>query len=238
MDMPGFGFSDKPKTHNYTIGSQADMQLALLETLGVQECHLLAHDYGVSVAQELLARQNAGTLKPGFQSCLFLNGGLFHGIHRPLVIQKLLASRLGFLLSPFIGKSAINRSMKRIFSAYTQPDDWEIDQLWQLIAHQNGQRISHRLIRYMHERKTYYQRWLAALTEATIPLKLVIGADDPISGSHLADAYRQLIPNPDTAVLAKTGHYPQLENPQGVLDSAFPFWEKQAIETQCHENER
>src|SRR4029077_3640558 len=59
-DMLGFGFSDKPPTDPYLLTDQATLQEALAAHLGIKQTHLLAHDYGVSVAQELLARQDEG----------------------------------------------------------------------------------------------------------------------------------------------------------------------------------
>ncbi|CAB3987972.1 mesoderm-specific transcript homolog -like [Paramuricea clavata] len=55
-DMAGFGFSDKPKETNYTIKLQADMFEDLLTSLNVKEVNILAHDLGLTVALELLAR--------------------------------------------------------------------------------------------------------------------------------------------------------------------------------------
>ena len=56
-DMLGFGDSAKPLNHNYSLLEQADLQQALLADLQVEQpIHVLAHDYGDSVAQELLAR--------------------------------------------------------------------------------------------------------------------------------------------------------------------------------------
>ena len=224
IDMLGFGFSDKPRQHHYSIAEQADIQLKVLQNIGIDSCHLLVHDYGVSVAQELLARQKNTELNVKFESCLFLNGGLFHGVHRPLLVQKVLASKIGFLLSPFVSKATIRRSMQRIFSTYSQPTERDIDQLWQLISYQNGQSISHCLIKYMHERKRYYHRWVRALTDIKIPLRLVVGIDDPISGLNLAVAYRERIPEADVIELLNTGHYPQLENPRGVFSACQSFW--------------
>ena len=55
-DMLGMGFSAKPREYEYSVHDHADMHEALLAHLGVSECHVLAHDIGDSVAQELLAR--------------------------------------------------------------------------------------------------------------------------------------------------------------------------------------
>ena len=56
LDMIGFAFSDKPQHYPYSLLDQADLQQALMGSLDIAEYHVLAHDYGDSVAQELLAR--------------------------------------------------------------------------------------------------------------------------------------------------------------------------------------
>ncbi|WP_123574563.1 alpha/beta fold hydrolase, partial [Pseudomonas chlororaphis] len=56
-DMLAVGDSAKPRDHAYSLLEQADLQQALLEHLGVDgPVHLLANDYGDSVAQDMLAR--------------------------------------------------------------------------------------------------------------------------------------------------------------------------------------
>ncbi|KAG8138513.1 putative Mesoderm-specific transcript-like protein [Naja naja] len=58
LDFVGFGFSDKPRPHAYSIFEQASIVESLLRHLGLlnQRINLLSHDYGDTVAQELLYR--------------------------------------------------------------------------------------------------------------------------------------------------------------------------------------
>lgn len=93
-DMLGFGYSAKPRGHAYSLLEQADLQQALLAHVGERRpVHVLAHDYGDSVAQELIARHQDGQLQ--LASCVFLNGGLFPETHHPVRVQKLLLGRWG-----------------------------------------------------------------------------------------------------------------------------------------------
>ncbi|EMP39439.1 Mesoderm-specific transcript like protein [Chelonia mydas] len=61
LDFVGFGFSDKPRPHHYSIFEQASIVEGLLGHLGLrnQRINLLSHDYGDTVAQELLHRLGA-----------------------------------------------------------------------------------------------------------------------------------------------------------------------------------
>src|SRR5207237_5539023 len=89
FDFLGFGNSDKPRRHEYTIGEQADLTEALWQRLGIDETGLVGHDYGATVAQELLARLVEGTPAARFRGVVFLNAGLYVELARPLLIQRL-----------------------------------------------------------------------------------------------------------------------------------------------------
>src|SRR6195952_1161375 len=102
-DMMGMGFSDKPVTYNYSVHDHADMHEALLAHLDVRAVHILAHDIGDSVGQELLARhefaeQAYGALR--IDSITWLNGGMFIESYTPRTAQKLMSQTpLGDIMS-------------------------------------------------------------------------------------------------------------------------------------------
>ena len=81
----------------------------------------------------------------------------------------------------------------------------------------------HRLIRYMPERRVQRERWLTAMQRGEVPLRLIDGGVDPISGAHMLARYRELVPNPDCVLLENIGHYPQTEAPDAVLRHYLEF---------------
>ena len=221
-DMLGFGYSAKPRGHAYSLLEQADLQQALLAHIGEQRAvHVLAHDYGDSVAQELIARHQEGRLQ--LASCVFLNGGLFPETHHPVRVQKLLLGPLGLLLGRLFSRRKLAQSFARIFGPHTQASEAELDALWQLVAYNNGPAVMHRLIRYMPERRQQRQRWVTAMQATTLPMRVIDGAFDPISGAHMVARYRELIADADTVLLDGIGHYPQLEAPAEVLEHYLQF---------------
>ena len=217
VDMLGYGYSAKPRDAAYSILRQADLQEALLARERVTSYRVLAHDYGLTVAQELLARG-----APIRATCL-LNGGAFPEVHRPVLTQKLLASPLGGLVARMISYRSFSSSMRRIWGATPPPDD-ELRACWHLINEQDGRRIMPRLIGYIEERKQNRDRWVGALVNAKTPLRFINGLRDPISGAHMAARYRELVPNPDVVELPDVGHYPQLEAPDQVLEATMAFF--------------
>ncbi len=224
-DLMGYGFSSKPSGYPYSILDQADLIEGLLAHLGVRRVHILAHDYGDTVAQELLARhlERGAAAVPQVESCALLNGGLFPETHRARTIQKLLLTPLGPLLSRLMNRRSFDRSFSAIFGANTQPTARELAEFWDLIRRDGGHRIMHKLIRYVPERIAHRSRWVGALQKTRVPLRLVNGPDDPVSGAHMVARYRELIPDPDVVSLPGIGHYPQSEDPAGVLKAFFAF---------------
>jgi len=221
-DMLGFGFSAKPRGHAYSLLEQADLQQALLADLGIPEpVHVLAHDYGDSVAQELLARHVEQRVRVA--SCVFLNGGLFPETHHPVRVQKLLLGPFGWLVGRLFSRRSLAASFARVFGAQTQPSAAELDDYWRLIAEGNGPAVMHRLIRYMPERVARRERWVSAMQDCGVPLRVIDGAADPISGAHMVARYRELIPAADCVLLEDIGHYPQVEAPSQVLDHYLAF---------------
>lgn len=226
IDMLGFGLSEKPRGIKYRITDQADLQEVLLERLGVGDAHILAHDYGDTVAQELLARHTEGALSFSLKSLMFLNGGLFPEQHRARPIQTLGLSPLGPLISRVLSRNALQKAFDEIFGPDTKASDAEIDAHWALLSENNGNRIFHKLLHYIPERREYRERWVGAIQDATIPLGLIDGGADPVSGKHMFDYFREMAPNATAHLLESIGHYPQTEDPTSVARLFLDFHDK------------
>ena len=225
-DLLGFGFSDKPRRIDYSFALQADLCETVLASRGVERFQILAHDYGDTVAQELLARRVAGTGATGLDAVCLLNGGVFPERHQPRPIQTLLAGPFGPLFSRLIGKGQALRSLARVFGPATQPDAADREVLWQLIDHGGGRRVMPRLLRYIREREIHRDRWVGALLESPVPLMFIDGLLDPVSGLNMVDRWRALLPGTPLVELPEIGHYPQLEAPREVLAACLPFFQK------------
>jgi pimeloyl-ACP methyl ester carboxylesterase len=227
-DMIGFGYSAKPYKYAYSIHDQARLHENLMASLGIDQCHILSHDYGDTVAQEMLAafleRHKNAQAGLNIQSLCLLNGGLFPETHQPRLIQKMLISPLGVWVAKLMNKKRFSEKFSEVFGAQTQPNAQELDDFWELISLNNGHRLGHKLIRYMSERKIYRERWVGALNNDLVPLRVINGPADPISGKHMVARYKEIVTDPDVVMLADgIGHYPQVEDPEGVLKAFLDF---------------
>lgn len=224
FDLIGYGFSDKPADFDYTTFHQVDVLQSLVEHLKIEKLHILAHDYGNTITQELLARREENRLSFSVETVCFLNGALFPETHRPIFAQKLLISPLGFVFGKFITDAKFKRSLASIFGAKTQPTDAELNDFLAVFKYNDGRRVAHKLIRYMSERAKYRARWVGALERMNQPFRFINGLDDRVSGAHLVRRFREVIPGQtDIIELKGVGHYPHFETPQTVTEKYLEF---------------
>jgi pimeloyl-ACP methyl ester carboxylesterase len=217
FDFLGFGDSDKPADHDYSIHEQADLTEAIWRLVGVQTTALVVHDYAVSVAQELLARQAEGRLPVTLSSVTFLNGGLYPELHRPQPAQlMLLDPEQGPQLGRLLTEETFGRGLARTFAPDHQPTGDELREQWLAVRERDGHLIGHRLIRYIPDRQRHRDRWVGALESTTVPRHFLWGDLDPVSGGHMADRIAERLPGADLVRFPDVGHWPQLETPEAV----------------------
>lgn len=222
-DLLDYGQSRNPSGKACSIHDQADMIEGLLEHLGQAHVHILAHDVGDTVAQELLARQIEKRLPFQILSCVFLNGGLLPDLHRPRPVQKALAGPFGWFIAHLADSHKMLAGFADVFSEDHRPNAEQLEAFWPTIIGMNGRGSFSRRIRYMKERRRFAQRWVGALKGTTAPLMLINGLADPVSGAHVADGFRVRVPDGRIARLAGIGHYPQVEAPDEVLTAFYGF---------------
>lgn len=218
-DFLGFGASDKPADHTYSIHEQADLVTALWAAEGITRTRLVAHDYGVSVAQELLARRADGLLGVDLVAVDFLNGGLYPDIHRPEPVQTaLLDPEQGPQISAIIDEALITGALGPTFASESDLAAHAGD-IWRSLERYDGHRNAHLLIRYITDRQLHEERWTSALERTDVPLRFVWGMLDPISGAHMAERIRQRLPDAPLVALEDVAHWPPLEAPERVADA-------------------
>jgi pimeloyl-ACP methyl ester carboxylesterase len=220
-DFLGFGASEKPADHDYSLHEQADLVEALWAHEGVSESMIVAHDYAVSVTQELLARRAEGGLAVELRGVRLLNGGLYPDLHRPQPTQTaLLDPEQGPKISALLNEELFTAALSATFAdGYDAGPD--IADIWQATSRESGQRIAHLLIRYIRDRETHAGRWVTALHTTDVPLGFAWGMLDPVSGAHMAERIREQLPDAPFLALEDVSHWPALEAPDRVAGAVL-----------------
>ena len=216
FDFLGFGLSDKPRDHVYSLMDHADLVEGVVRRLAAREIVLVAHDMGTSVATELLARDIEGRLPFKLSSVLLLNGSMVIERASLTASQKVLRSRFGWLAARLSNERSFRAGFGRLFSAGHPLTPEEAADQWSLLAHGGGNRILHRLTYYLRERVTFAERWHGALRDWDGELELAWAMRDPVATGAVLEAVCSLRPSAPVTRFPELGHYPQLEEPEAV----------------------
>ena len=221
LDLPGFGFSDKPKDESYTL--QRDSELVgyyLAEILGAHTGAVVAHDRGDSVALTF-ARRCAGEMAFELTDLVLSNGNIF------LPLSNLSAFQL-LALDPETAPATLAGATPEMLAAglgqitFTPPrglDDPAIAALVDTFAVNDGVGVIHNTIQYLVERSEHEQEWLEALAAMPVKTTLVWGLYDNVSplrvAAHVWNSYLATKSGDNEFwLLPRANHYLQNDQPR------------------------
>jgi pimeloyl-ACP methyl ester carboxylesterase len=135
---------------------------------------LLAHDYGTSVATEILARHNKQQIDLQIDQLILSNGSMHIEFSKLRTIQKLLKSKItGKFVASLTNYPIFRKNMRNIYFDKNKVSNEELQEMWMLLEHNNGRKVIHELTNYINERYYYWHRWIGALKETQIPTKII-----------------------------------------------------------------
>ncbi len=217
FDCLGFGLSEKPRRHQYTLTEQAEIAEHLVRRHARgRPLVTVGHDMGTSVATELFARDLEGALEMDLAGALLFNGSMIQGAASPTLAQRLLRGSAGPLTARLSSRRFFRHQFGSVFSAGHPLSEDEAADQWSLIRAGGGRTLGHRLIAYMDERERLGERWLGALRAWPGPLHLGWGLADPVATPRVLDGVRALRPQAPLSAWEDLGHYPQIEDPGAV----------------------
>jgi pimeloyl-ACP methyl ester carboxylesterase len=245
-DHLGFGFSDKPEGaprgddrplwsargrasavpegYSYSLLEQAEMAIGLWRSLGITRGHLLAHDYGTSVATELLARRARGMLPIAIESVTLCNGSVHIDLAHLTPSQRLLKSAaLGPLFARLANRRVFMAQLRKILGDPRSVPEAELDAMWTCLTRDGGSARLPSTSAYMDERVRFRSRWIGALASLDVPAHVLWGRRDPVAVPAIAEALAAEIPGAKVTWLEALGHYPMLEDPGGWASAALAF---------------
>ena len=222
FDFVGFGYSDKPADHGYSLFEQADVAVLVARACKLTHAHVWAHDMGTSVATELCARRERGLLPFVMESLVLLNGSVHIEMASLTLGQHLLLSPVGELFARVSTKRVFAAQMRRIFGR--PPREEDLDAMWMLMAREGGTRRLPAIIEYVHERTRFRRRWIGALERLDVPALVAWGKKDPVCALAIAEQLAREIPGAQLTIWEDLGHYPQVEAPEVVAETVSRFW--------------
>ena len=217
LDWIGYGLSDKPR-HHVSVAMQIDRLEVLLDAIQVDRFHLVAHDYGATCAQEILDRDRLSTR---IESLTLMNGGVVFNAYRPTRTQKMMLTPFGPLITRFLSRKTLQEKMDAVRGRPLPVPQFDV--LWQGMSQDKGVQKAHIRQRYILERAEHWPRWEEATKRWTGPTQLIWGPEDPISGQHVLDPLKDMLPHARVISLEGVGHFVPDEAPDQVARALTEF---------------
>lgn len=223
-DHLGFGLSAKPEDYSYSLFEQADVALGVWRQLGITGGHLLAHDYGTSVATELCARRERGLLPLQLRSLTLCNGSIYIHLADLTLSQRLSRNpTFGPLVARAMTRGLFDLQIRRILGRPEAVSAEDLAVMWAGIRHRDGHLRVPAVQQYLVERARFHGRWIGGLRALDIPAHVLWAREDPVSIPAIAEAVAGDIPGARLSWLEGLGHYPMVEDPQRWADAALAF---------------
>ncbi|CAN1527666.1 MhpC Predicted hydrolases or acyltransferases (alpha/beta hydrolase superfamily) [Mycobacteriaceae bacterium] len=221
LDLPGFGFSDKPAGESYTLRRDSELLgYYVEEILGASTGAVVAHDRGDSVALSFAVRCAAGEFGFELTNLVLSNGNIFLPLsnltdYQRKLLDPLTAPSLDFMTSAMFAVG-LGRSM---FTPPRGPDDPAIAALADTFAYNDGMAVMHGTIQYLVERAEHETAWLEGLTALPVKTTLIWGLCDTVAplrvAAHVWDHYLVNKPGANEFwVLPRGNHYVQNDQPR------------------------
>ena len=212
-DHLGFGLSDKPVDYGYSLIDQADVALELWKKLGITSAHVVAHDYGTSVATELVARREEGKLDFDMTTLTLCNGSMHIELAKLRPIQRMLKTPLlGTVVAQLSSERVFVRNMRRLLVDRAALSAEELSAMWRMLVGGGGRRVLPKVTRYLDERRQKWNRWIGALRKTDLPIHVVWAQEDPVAVVKMAHVLHDEIENSKLTLLDALGHFPMLED--------------------------
>lgn len=223
-DHPGFGLSAKPASYSYSLIDQAEIALAVWHRLGIRRGHLLAHDYGTSVATELLARRERELLPIELRSVTLTNGSIYLDMARLRLSQRLLRRpRLGRLFARAVGRGFFGRRIRALLGRPEAVSEAELDALWAALERADGAGRMPAISSYLGDRIRFAPRFQPPLERLDLPAHVLWGRCDPVAVAAIGRRLAETIPGAVATWLDELGHYPMLEAPEAFAAAVLGF---------------
>ena len=220
VDMPPFGFSERPVTGDYSRQAQAQRIVALLDALQITEVILVGHSFGVGSTVE------AALLTPERVRALVLVDGALNLQTQPQPPDK---------PSPFVGTFFALRPLRNAVIASTVTNPLLTKKLLQLMIYDpadatpahilmlqqplplaaSTDTVGDWLFSFLTVPETGLSSEPAAYQRLTMPVLLVWGERDTITPLAQGQHLQQLLPHAELVTLPDVGHIPHLEESEG-----------------------
>jgi len=212
-DMPGFGAADKNAAQDYTLAAYGAHLGGVIDQLGIDRVHLVAHDFGGPFALTWAAA-NPGKVA----SVTLINTGVLldYRWHRLARVWRI----------PVVAELFMRATTRRAARFVIRHDNPGLPQEWvnRIVEHLLPAGTKRAVLRlYRSTRQEDMDALVEPLRDRDPDTLVVFGAADVYIPVEQAERQRRVFPRARVETLPGVGHWAWLEQPDQVASLVVPF---------------
>jgi len=214
LDLPGFGYSTKSLSFNYTPEGFADFVVSYMDTRGIREAVLVGHSMGGIVAVTTSLRY------PERVSKLILvdSGGYDSPRFMPFRMMKLPI--VGELLMSLSYRFVVKQSLKGVFYNTSLITEDVVDSYYNVYRTKNARKTPLIAIRNLAKKPPFNA---ALLGHTKCPALVIWGTNDEVIPSYNAQYFKRDLPDAKVLMVPEAGHMPHVEKADQVNQAMIEF---------------
>jgi pimeloyl-ACP methyl ester carboxylesterase len=205
-DLPGYGYSAKPRHLDYTIAKQAEMVVSFLQQMEIERAVFLGSSYGAAIAATIALDH------PDLVEKLVMVGAVNNNKPTRYLLMRLFGSPIiGDILSPLLvgSRRLLRIRMKRVYDRHSWVlDERRVDARHLPLRTRGAHRAIIRTVRRWDAERVSREAHL--LTQPTL---LIWGDTDREVPLQDGERLHEAIPGSRLIVFRECGHLPHEEYP-------------------------
>lgn len=205
IDLLGYGQSDSGPVEDLTLPRQGEHILALLDTLGIGQVHVVGHDLGGGIGQ-ILALQHSDRVL----SMVVTDGVCFSNWPLPQVVGMRRPAAPAFEASPLIVQEMLRMGVFKpesltaeLMAAFTQPVEMP----------GGAERLRNAALALEHHQT---EALVPHLPSLQLPVTILWGQHDRLLPAYWGWRLRDEIPGSHFTLIPNAGHFIMLDQPMLV----------------------
>jgi pimeloyl-ACP methyl ester carboxylesterase len=222
VDMPPFGFSERPASHDYTTATQGKRLAALTAQLGESGVTLVGHSFGARATMEALMlapdRVRALVLVDAALGLHDASGAPLPEGNEPAGLASSLLG-VGFVRRPLVASLITNPLMTRtllqqVITRKEAATDARVEMLRRPLALEGATTASGAWLQwFVNPDRPPLSGRIASYPSLRVPTTVIWGSTDTVTPLPQGRAIASLIPLASLMVLDNVGHIPAIEDP-------------------------
>jgi pimeloyl-ACP methyl ester carboxylesterase len=216
LDLPGFGYSDKPLNFDYTSNGYADFIVHFLNAHRIERAVLVGNSMGGQIALMICLKYPERVAR-----LVLVDSGGYPQSVEFLPFKLLKAPVIGEMSMALINRTVIKIMLKKgIYFNGSFATDEVVNNYYGVYSTVNARKMPPLIMRSIMKDEAYITSHLGEIKSPTL---IIWGAEDQVISPSRAEMFRKDISNSSLLMVPQAGHMPQIEKSKVVNKAVIDF---------------